>query len=230
VSARPTIIAHRGLHRAHPENSVAAFELAVAEGFWVECDVHASRDGVPVVIHDDTLERTTEARGRVDAFDAAVLECIGLRGSAQTIPTLERALDCGGSWLVEIKPPGARELVRRVADLLKLSGVRWVVQSFDVDNVRELWAYDSGAAGAFLVEDADTLRSAINGDWPAVHMAHELLTREVRDRLRDRGASVGVWTPNEPADLRRVLGLGVDVLITDEPHRARDATASGKSG
>jgi glycerophosphoryl diester phosphodiesterase len=227
----PIIVAHRGLHRAHPENSLAAFELAINDGFWVECDVHASRDGIPVVIHDETLERTTQASGRVDALDARDLERVRLRGSDQTVPTLERALSGGGSWLVEVKPLAARDLVRHVVDLLvRDKSVRWIVQSFDADNVRQLWAYHPMAAGALLVEDPRVLERAIDQRWPAVHLSHELLTSDARDRLRGAGSSVGVWTVNDPPDVRRVLELGVEMIITDEPERARTATEELRSG
>src|SRR5688572_8407861 len=101
----PTIVAHRGIHHAHPENSLAAFDEAIKAGFWVECDVHASRDGEPVIIHDETLDRTTEWRGRVDAFDVADLQHVRLRDSHQTLPKLADALRSGGRWLVEVKPP-----------------------------------------------------------------------------------------------------------------------------
>jgi glycerophosphoryl diester phosphodiesterase len=227
----PIIVAHRGLHRAHPENSLAAFDLAIEAGFWVECDVHASRDGVPVIIHDEALERTTDACGRVDALDARDLQRVRLPGSDQTVPTLERALRSGGNWLVEVKPPGARDLVRRVVDLLVLAkSARWIVQSFDAGNVRQLWAYHATAGGALLVEDPQVLERAIDERWPAVHVSHELFMSDARDRLRAAGSSIGVWTVNEPADIRRVLDLGVDMIITDEPHRVRAATEATRSG
>ena len=230
MSKPPIIVAHRGIHHAHPENSIAAFELAIADGFWVECDVHAALEGEPVVIHDDTLDRTAEASGRVDAFHSLDLQQVRLRGSRQTVPTLRRALAGGGSWLVEVKPPGEPRLVRRVVDELVRSNVRWVVQSFDADNVRELTAYRPQAAGAFLVEEADVLERAIAQRWPAVHVSHELLNTDLCDQLRAAGSSIGVWTVNEPADIRRVLGLGVDMIITDEPHRARALTEAMQSG
>jgi glycerophosphoryl diester phosphodiesterase len=230
VNKPPIIVAHRGLHRAHPENSAAALELAIKEGFWVECDVHASRDGVPVIIHDETVDRTAESCGRVDSFSAAELEHITLKRSGETISTLDRALSSGGNWLVEIKPPRARSLVRRVVDHLVGRSVQWVVQSFDADNVLELWAYHPQARGALLVEDSYVLDRAIRERWPAVHVAHEMLTPDVHSRLRDAGASIGVWTVNEPRDIERVLELEVDTLITDEPWRARYATESRASG
>ena len=230
MSNAPIIVAHRGIHRVHPENSCAAFDEAIAAGFWVECDVHASRDGEPIVIHDETLERTTDACGRIDGMDAGALERIHLKGSDQTVPTFQRAVGGGGCWLVEIKPPRAPVLVRRVVDLLRRHATRWMVQSFDAPNVRELWVYDPTAAGAFLVEDSDVLERAISEGWPAIHVSHELLSEDVARRLRAGGASVSVWTVNELADIRRVVQLGVDMLITDEPDRARDLLTPSPSG
>jgi glycerophosphoryl diester phosphodiesterase len=167
----------------------------------------------------------------VDALDAHELERVRMRGSDQTVPTLERALRGGGNWLVEVKPPGARDLVNRVVDLLVRASVRqWMVQSFDVDNVRHLRACHPRAASAFLVEDAEGLKRAAAEGWPAVHLSHELLTSDVCDRFRRAGSSIGVWTVNETPDIERVLELGVDVIITDEPERARAATESMRSG
>jgi glycerophosphoryl diester phosphodiesterase len=232
TSQPPIIVAHRGMHREFPENSVAAFELAIAAGFWVECDVHASRDGEPIVIHDDTLDRTAEASGPVDARDASALEQIRLKRSDQTIPTLERALRSRpgeSGWLVEIKPPAARDLVRRVVNLLVRSQTWWMVQSFDEQNVRELWEYHPQAAGALLIEKPDMLHRAIDDRWPAVHLEHSLLSSDTCQRLRQRDVAIGVWTVNEPNDIRRVLELGVDMIITDEPQRVRDATGQTNS-
>ena len=66
MARTPTIVAHRGLHRQDPENSLAAAVAALRAGFeWIECDVWPSADGVPVLIHDETLDRTTTATGRV---------------------------------------------------------------------------------------------------------------------------------------------------------------------
>ena len=229
----PIIVAHRGMHYAFPENSVAAFDAAIGEGFWVECDVHASRDGQPIIIHDDTLDRTAQGSGRVDALDAAALGQVRLRGSDQSVPTLERALRSRpgeSGWLVEIKPPAARDLVRRVVNLLVRTETWWMVQSFDERNVRELWDYHPQAAGALLIDEPDALERAIADHWPAVHLEHSLLSSDIYDRLRQHDAAIGVWTVNDSPDIRRMLELGVDMIITDEPQRVRDATDSIKSG
>jgi glycerophosphoryl diester phosphodiesterase len=80
------------------------------------------------------------------------------------------------------------------------------------------------------VETHAQLERAIREQWPEVYPSHDLLTRGVCDRLRASGSSVGVWTVNETPDIDRALELGVDMIITDEPHRVRAATEAMRSG
>jgi len=111
LSARP--IAHRGLWSATaPENSLAAFEAAAAAGYGIELDVQLTADGVPVVFHDDRLERMTAAHGRVCERTAAQLAETRLLDTKETVPTLSEALECIGRRslvLVELKVLGGEE-------------------------------------------------------------------------------------------------------------------------
>jgi glycerophosphoryl diester phosphodiesterase len=120
---RPLRFAHRGASARAPENTLAAFEEAIRLGVdAIELDVHLSADGVPVVIHDDTVDRTTDGRGAVGALSLAALRRLdagswfGARFRGERIPTLEEALDCarGRCGLnIEIKETG-RGAARRV--------------------------------------------------------------------------------------------------------------------
>ena len=230
AATRPKIVAHRGYCKTHPENSLSAFRNAEWVGCeWVECDVHAAADGTPVVIHDDTLDRTTCGTGPVADRLCNDLSHLRLRMNGhvtgEPIPTLARmlaALKPTTGILVELKPPNAPRLVRDVLKLLHAERRPWVLQSFDPANVLEVCAQDPNAPAALLVEDAAILRRALGERWRAVHADHALLTPEVVGVLRSNGARVGAWTVNDPADLRRVIGLGVDWLITDEPLLARE--------
>jgi glycerophosphoryl diester phosphodiesterase len=220
----PVIVAHRGIHHGLPENSREAIWKALADAFWVELDVHAAADGVPVVIHDDTLDRTTMATGPVWALSSAELKKTGLRGGG-LVPTLEDCLahkrDPQLGWVVEIKPPGAYELVRRTYDLL--CGGYFMIQSFDPDNVRygeKLWECPT----ALLVGDQQELDAALaSGTWEQINVHHRLLTPALVERLRAQRAGVGAWTVNEEPDIRRVIDLGVDLIISDNPWRVREA-------
>ena len=229
MMTRPTIVAHRGYCKAHPENSLSAFRSAEWVGCdWVECDVHASADGQAIVIHDETLERTTSGSGAVAdklCNDLSHLRLkFGDRLTGEPVPTLPRllaALKPTTGIFVEVKPHDSR-LVRDVLRLLRGEQRPWVLQSFDRANVLELRARDPEAPSALLVEDEPSLTRAIGERWRAVHADHVLLNREVVGALRANNAIVGAWTVNTPDDIRRMFGLGIDVLITDEPVLARE--------
>jgi glycerophosphoryl diester phosphodiesterase len=127
--------AHRGLHGGDaPENSMRAFELAAQKGFGIELDVHLSRDGIPVVIHDDNLKRMTGIDKAAAELDAGELSALSLAGSAEGIPVFADVLRRVAGrvpLLVEIKNRGrAGELEEKVWDLLKAYKGLYAVQSF----------------------------------------------------------------------------------------------------
>jgi len=229
-SGRPRIVAHRGYCKTHPENSLSAFRHAEWVGCeWVECDVHAAANGTPVVIHDDTLDRTTSGTGAVADKLCSDLAHLRLKFNGhltgEPVPTLSRllaALRRATGIMVEVKPPGASRLVADVLAMLQAERRPWVVQSFDPANVLEVCARDRAADAALLVEEARSLARAADECWRGIHADHALLTPDVVELLRVKKRSIGAWTVNEAADLRRVIGLGVDWLITDEPLLARD--------
>ncbi len=127
--------AHRGLHGVDaPENSMRAFELAVEKGYGIELDVHLSRDGIPVVIHDDNTKRMTGVDKAVGELDSGKLAALSLKGSVEGIPVFAEVLRRVAGrvpLLVEIKNRGrAGELEQRVYDLLKEYEGLFAVQSF----------------------------------------------------------------------------------------------------
>ena len=132
------LYAHRGLHSgsAVPENSMEAFRLAVEQGYAIELDVQLSRDGVPVVFHDNTLDRVCGIRGTVSAFTAERLTSFSLLGNPDAhIPTLSQVLELVAGrvpLLIEIKGelPGWRRTVRAAAALLDSYAGPYCVESF----------------------------------------------------------------------------------------------------
>ena len=230
MTDRPIIIvvAHRGLHDEHPENSGPAFRAAVAAGIdWVECDVQESIDGAPVILHDETLDRTTSMTGRVDRHRAGELAHIRLRDPTGRpadafVPLLESARNelagIGATWMVEIKPADEPQLVARTAQAMRAMHRRWIVQSFDRSNLDHARRAAPHVERALLVDD---LRKLVFGDFAALHVAHGLIDDALVRRARQHGIAIGAWTVNEPAEIRRVIKLGVDRIITDEPLLAR---------
>jgi len=219
------IVAHRGLHTAAPENSVAAFVAAANAGMsWVECDVWPSSDNFAVVIHDPTLERTTGKPGEVRKHTLAQLQQMGLPSLDDVVAALNELSAPG--LAVEIKPRINRLFVESVMkSLAGYDGIR-MVQSFHDDNLVRVWGIENSMHTAMLVDSAEDMKKAIERGWPFINAHYPLVDAELVQRLHSTGRRIGAWTVNEPEDIRRMVGLGIDMLITDDPILARDISAS----
>jgi glycerophosphoryl diester phosphodiesterase len=230
--ARPLVIAHRGASADAPENTIAAFELALEQGAdGIELDIHLSADDHPVVIHDFTLERTTDGAGPVSAHRVPELKRLDAGGwrdrrfRGQRVQTLQEVLerfrDRARFW-VELKGgaalyPGIEE---RVVSLIEIYDVvdRVLVQSFDHDAIARIRTLNReirvGALVAQAPLDAALLRpGAANAICPGAH----LLTESVLAEIRGADLECYVWTVNEPAQMDRLVGWGVNGIITDRP-------------
>ncbi len=224
---KPSIIAHRGLHTAHPENSLAAFRLAWVSGLsWCECDTHLTADAKAVVIHDDTLDRTTSGRGSVAEMRWDQIKSLRLLDHHRTptperIPQLKdicRLIPANGGLLLEIKP-----MLPNPAVLLKEFKPRQTVilQSFHCENLHRLAAAKAPCKLALLIEDPVELAKAMDGPWHGVGVDQKLLTETQIQKFKDAGKSVGVWTVNDPDEILRFVRMGVDSIITDIPLEAQ---------
>lgn len=234
----PAIAAHRGGARLWPENSLTAFRGALGLGVdLVELDVHQTRDGEVVVIHDPTLERTTTGRGAVRDLTWAELAPVALRRTAdERLPRLAEVLallrPSSVGLLLEIKTgaggdryPGIEERVLALVEAAGLAG-RTTVMAFDwavLERLRALSASvrltglltQGGAARAGGIEAvAPRLRALGVND---LGIERTLLTPEAVRAAHEAGLSIGVWTVNEPEELRRALAAGVDYVTTDQP-------------
>jgi glycerophosphoryl diester phosphodiesterase len=232
ADARPLVIGHRGASSEAPENTIAAFELALAQGAdGIELDVHLSADEQPVVIHDFTLERTTDGAGPVSGHRVRELKRLDAGGwrdrrfRGQRLQTLQEVLerfrDRARFW-IELKGgsalyPGIED---RVVSMIEIYDVveRVLVQSFDraaIARVRSLnREIPVGALVAEAPLDLGLLGpETVDAICPGELMVSEELLGEIR---RARLASY-VWTVNEPARMDRLVEWGVSGIITDRP-------------
>jgi glycerophosphoryl diester phosphodiesterase len=225
--ATPTIIAHRGLHDEHPENSLKAFLAAWEAGIeWCECDVRGSFEHEPFVFHDATLERMTDSAGPITAVPSSELHRLNLRRadgavSASCIPRLSAliaSMPPRSKLLIEIKPQVHADVVRRTLDLCDPQTC--VVQSFDVAVLETARAHRGEIRRELLVDE--NVPSHLPGLYRAVNFQFKNLTPEIVDALRVRGLEIGAWTVNLDADIRRILSLGVHTIISDQALRVRD--------
>jgi glycerophosphoryl diester phosphodiesterase len=226
LSHRTEVIAHRGASAHAPENTLKSFVLAMRLGAdCLELDVRASADGVPVVIHDPTLQRTTGINRAVASTTAAELRALP---ADHRPPTLEDVLDVFGrdmDYLVEIKriPVEIEGVVLDCIAERDLQG-HVTVQSFDHLLLRRLRHRDRELPLAALFRPGADVRGGlglvapfVDGIGPpAGHVDEDLMRAARAHRL-----AVRAWTVNEPAEMRRLLTAGVDGIITDRPERAR---------
>ena len=247
LPGQPLRIAHRGASARAPENTLAAFKEAIRLGAdSIELDVHLSADGVPMVIHDDSVDRTTNGRGAVAALTCRSLRRLDAgawfssRFRGERIPTLEEALECarGRCGLnIEVKAPaGGRRLAgrtgrtgasdagavaRAVARAVSRTGFRepLIVSSFSARALLQTRAVMSKVPIGFLASRSLRGLRALHrkAGLYAVH-PHVRLAAARRVRLAHRlGLLVLFWTVNDARLMRRLLALGCDGLMTDDP-------------
>ena len=241
----PAIIAHRGASAAAPENTLTAFNLAASLGAdAVELDVKLSKDGVPIIMHDPTVERTTDGTGRV--CDLALADFRKLDAGAwidskytrECVPTLAEVFESVGRrlWInVELtnyttRGDGLEAAV--VALIQKMSLQRRVLlSSFDPFTIRNVRRLDPSLPVAQLT--ASDMALPLREAWLAPLVPHEARHPDVAQLkqkgvayFKKRGYRVNVWTINDPADMREFVEQGVDGLITDVPDVARNVIRS----
>jgi glycerophosphoryl diester phosphodiesterase len=242
----PLFAAHRGGALLWAENSLLAFRNALALGAdFLELDVHLTRDGEVVVIHDATLERTTTGAGPVRERTLAELAAVRLkdRGGAtldEGIPTLDQvmALAVAGKRqvLLEIKTderrrryPGIEEKVFAVLDRHRYTPFT-VVMAFERATWRRLREVRPDARVAALYSARMLPAAAVNAELLALRHAgvsfvgldQAIVNAEVAKQARLAGLTLGVWTVNERDAIARFIEQGVGVVITDRPDLARE--------
>jgi glycerophosphoryl diester phosphodiesterase len=245
---RPAIVAHRGGASLWPENSLTAFRGALGLGVdLVECDVHQTRDGEVVVVHDATLERTTTGRGAVAARAWAELATVTLPGTdGERIPRLAELLallrPTSAGLLLEIKNDAAEArypgIEERVLALVEAAGMapRATVMAFDWAIVERLRALAAPVRRTALLSDDGAKR--LGGVGPAAARARSLgaddlgiertlLGPEAVGAARASGLTIGVWTVNAAPEIRRALETGVDYVTTGRPDLALRLRGAG---
>ena len=247
-SDRPMVIAHQGGEGLRPSNTLIAFENAVALGVDVlEMDVHSTNDGVLVLIHDDTVDRTTDGTGRVNDFTLAELQQLDAgeywtaddgattpyRGQGVRIPTLDEVLTAFPQMkfnieIKQIEPSIASSLCEalRAHDLTD----RALIASFHPTAMNEFRAACPEVATSmvedeirpFFILNTIFLGALYNPPGAAFQVPEysgslHVLTPRFVRGAQANNVAVHPWTIDDPADMARFLDMGVDGIITDRP-------------
>ncbi len=229
--ARPLIIAHRGASAEAPENTLAAFDRALARGAdGIELDVRMTRDGVPVVFHDATLTRLAGRRRRVATLTHADLHSVRIHG--QTIPTLADVLDLIGDRAaaqIELKAgTSVTAVVRVIREARTPANV--ILASFAGSLVRAARQLAPGVP-RMLISDRGSppaVASALNRlDAMGVSLDHHAIrSPDLIAYLHARHRRVWSWTINDPAIMLRLAAWNIDAMISDDPALLRSTLRS----
>ena len=234
---RPLNLGHRGASAAAPQNTLAAFRKAVEMGAdGVELDVQLSADGVPVVIHDFTVNKTTSGTGRVADKTLAELKALDAGSkfsphfAGERIPTLAEVFEAiDGKLLVnvELKAPSHNwntALVGPVLETVRRHGMQTKVlfSSFNSHMLRAMKQLAPGIPAGVLYEPDSPVY--VRRAWLDPFVPHEarhphrtMLTGPIVGWYHAHGLRVNTWTVDDPAEMRRHIDTGVDSIITNKP-------------
>ncbi len=231
----PKVIAHRGASADAPENTIAAFQLALDNGAdGIELDVMLSGDDQLVVIHDDTVDRTTNGSGRVGDMTLQALQSLDA-GAGEKIPTLRQVFDrFGGKFLINIELKNYSSLFDalpiKVAALVKEYKLEEsvIVSSFNPFNLprfrRRLPEVPLG-----LLTQPDQAKRWIWRlfQYDALHPYFSDVDEALVSALHARDRQINVWTVDDPNEIKRLAELAVDSIITNQPKSTRGILESG---
>lgn len=228
------VTAHRGYSAAYPENTIPAFKGAIRVGAdWAELDVQQTADGEVIVMHDSNLKRTTGLDKEVwqvtwdEIKDLDNGSWFDKKYQTVRIPTLEEVLKvCRGKihLNIEIKPSGHdKDLEEQVAKLLKKYHMRdtCVVSSLKYDSLRKIKGADDSIETAYIT-------SVSYGNFTDLEYADgysvesTLLSKSFVNKAQKAGKQIYVWTVNSEERLEKVVGMGIDNVITDDPVMAKE--------
>lgn len=233
---RPRVIGHRGASAHAPENTLGAMQLAIEQGAdGIEFDVKLAQTGEVVVMHDTTVDRTTNGQGAVHALSLAQLRTLDA-GAGERVPLLDEVFELirtkpGFLINIELTNYATRgdgldkqvvACVRRHADLAD----RVLCSSFDHIQIRRLATLMPDVPRGLLYSPDDPLPMRQVWLSPIIkhefrHPQHSMVSLEFVRRMRAAGRGVNAWTINAPEDIRRMIAAGVSGLIGDSPATLR---------
>lgn len=234
-SQHPIIIAHRGASAYAPENTLAAFEKAIEMGAKIiETDVHQTKDSAVVIMHDLSVDRTTNGKGLIKDLNLNEFKALKINQNNYSPPTLEEAIKLINGrcqLLIELKKGNDfyPDIEKRVVELIyKYKAESWIktIHSFDKKALINVSKLDSNINLQKLIVfklplvsftfDKHFHKDNFN-NWQGVNVYYKFCSKRVIRKLHKLGKTVYVWTVNNPRKAKRLARRGVDGIITNKP-------------
>ncbi len=225
------IIGHRGASGSYPENTIPSFIAAIDAGAdGIELDVHLTKDGEIVVMHDYTVDRTTDGHGLVSSFTLSELKKLnaGAKWGKENvkIPTLAEVFDAirDALFVIEVKRgslmyPGIEE---KLLSEIKRKSVKAQIISFDYDALNKLKSLSAGLETGMIFVGRPPyfldMARQLGASW--VHAPRDLVEQSDADYVRAKGLNFGVWGVNTDEEIRSAIDINPDSITTNFPERA----------
>ncbi len=239
---KPVLYGHRGAAFEAPENTIPSFKTAKEIGVYgVEMDLHTTKDNELIVMHDETLDRTTEGKGfihdytleQIRKLDAGIK--FGQKWRGTKVPTLKEVFDSIGTdihYYLEIKQsykiyPKIEEKILDLIDRYKLKNKVQII-SFDFDSLERIRQLDKtidlGVLFVSRVSWMIDISKKINANW--VQPSFNLIYKEDVDLAHNNGFKVAAWTVDSELEIKRAASIGVDSITSNNPRFAKAVLAS----
>ncbi|UCE41635.1 MAG: glycerophosphodiester phosphodiesterase [Candidatus Aminicenantes bacterium] len=223
------VIAHRGASRAAPENTLSSMKKAIEFGAdFAECDVFQTKDGEIVLFHDEEMERTTGKEGMIWDYTLAELKELEV-GSwfkeefrGEPIPTLQEVIQAVKGKIklnIEVKVSGEDpEIAQKVVDIIRAEniGKECMVTSFEKPVLEKVKEIAPDLITGFIF-DEEHPPDIFDGNWEYVCSKRNIVDEAFVQKAKQKGKKIFVWTVNYPAEMKKMIDLGVDGIITDVP-------------
>jgi len=234
------VMAHRGASAAAPENTLIAYKKAIEMGAdYAELDVRQTKDGVIVLMHDKTVHRTTGVKGFVWDFTLEELKQLeagswfGEEFRGEPVPTLGEVIRLVKGRMkldIEVKisenEPG---IAQRVVDIVRSEDFSkdCIITSFDMETIK---TFNSIAPDleTGLIFEKEYQTDVFEGPWEVLCSNFELVDLEFVQLAKESGKKIFVWTVNDREEMLRLIGLGVDGIITDRPDLLKSVLAEAQ--
>ena len=215
------VVGHRGATGVEPENTIRGFRYALELGVdYTECDVHLTKDNRLIVMHDETVERTTNGTGAIRNLTFAEIRSLDA-GKGEHVPTLTEVLEVvkdRAILLIELKGEGVEEQAVQTVQKMQMDE-QVIFTSFHLDRIRKVKNLDSSlkVGAIFGQPPADACQQALDAGASDIGVHYRNLRRELVNEAHSYGLDVRAWNPDTVPEMQAMIDLGVDGVSSNRP-------------
>lgn len=219
------IVGHRGAAGYEPENTLLSFQKAIEIGVdWIEMDVRRSADGYLVIMHDETVDRTTNGHGKVSEMTLEELKALDA-GKGQKIPTLQEAIDFTkgkAKAVIEIKQEGTEVDVMDAVERNDIVNAA-MVASFHTYSIRRVKELSPRIMTAAIVSrlPVDFKELALDIMADSIFMRKDIVSPAIIEEAHKNGFTVNVWNEDTPEEIKKYSAMGPDMMSSNYPDRLK---------